>query len=160
MAKWLKNEGCYPRIGFNWFINGIDDNVQESAKGQGGLFRDVFGDNALVNFLVSSNRRSFNQFVQEALKNHRMITIDEFNMAGAHAIACWGFEFDDEGYVCALLSAVKSYMEKYPSFVSTPTTREPNYGSLISNHTLRALNRSNSLLSMKMKSIMTCKVVE
>lgn len=125
MAKWIENKGCYPSIGFNWFINGIDDNVQESAKGQGGLFRDVFGDNALVNFLVSSNRLSFNQFVQEALKNHRMITIDEFNMAGAHAIACWGFEFDDEGYVCALY-----YSDPASSWNNTQTGRDLSLGRI------------------------------
>ena len=125
MAKWIENKGCYPSIGFNWFINGIDDNVQESAKGQGGLFRDVFGDNALVNFLVSSNRRSFNQFVQEALKNHRMITIDEFNMAGAHAIACWGFEFDDKGYVCALY-----YSDPASSWNNTQTGRDLSLGRI------------------------------
>ena len=79
------------------------------------MFRDVFGENVLVNFLVSSNRRSFNLFVQEALKNRRMITIDEFNMAGAHAIACWGFEFDDEGYVCALYYTDPGFLlEQYP----------------------------------------------
>lgn len=100
--KWTRNEGSYSTVGFNWFVNGIDINVQESAKGQGGLFRDVFGDTPLTEFMESSNRRTFNKFVQEALKNKRMITIDERNMAGGHGISCWGFDFDEDGYVCAL----------------------------------------------------------
>lgn len=78
-----------------------------------------------MSFLVSTNRRSFNQFVQEALKNRRMITIDEYNMAGAHAIACWGFEFDDEGYVCALY-----YSDPASSWNNTQTGRDLSLGRI------------------------------
>lgn len=41
---WQKNEGNFSNIGFRWFINGIDGPlVQESARGHGGLFKDVLG---------------------------------------------------------------------------------------------------------------------
>lgn len=125
MDKWIQNVGNFPSVAFNWFVNGIDDHVQESAKGQGGLFRDVFGDHVLVNFITSCNRRTFNKFVQEAIKNHRMITIDENNMAGGHAISCWGFEFDDEGYVCALY-----YSDSATSWNNTLTGKDLSLGKI------------------------------
>lgn len=125
MDKWTQNVGNFPSVAFNWFINGIDDHVQESAKGQGGLFRDVFGDHVLVNFISSTNRRTFNMFIQEAIKNHRMITIDEENMAGGHAISCWGFEFDDEGYVCALY-----YSDSATSWNNTLTGKDLSLGKI------------------------------
>lgn len=125
MDKWIQNVGNFPSVAFNWFVNGIDDHVQESAKGQGGLFRDVFGDHVLVNFITSCNRRTFNMFIQEALRNKRMITIDEVNMAGGHAISCWGFEFDDEGYVCALY-----YSDSATSWNNTMTGRDLSLGKI------------------------------
>lgn len=125
MDKWTQNVGNFPSVVFNWFMNGIDDHVQESAKGQGGLFRDVFGDHVLVNFITSCNRRTFNQFIQEAIKNHRMITIDEENMAGGHAISCWGFEFDDQGYVCALY-----YSDSATSWNNTLTGKDLSLGKI------------------------------
>lgn len=125
--KWTQNKGAYPSVGFNWFVNGIDDNVnvQESAKGQGGLFRDVFGDVSLVTFLESSNRRTFNKFVQEALRNKRMMTIDESNLAGGHAISCWGFDFDNEGYVSALY-----YSDSATPWNNTLTGRDLSLGKI------------------------------
>ena len=54
-----------------------------------------------------------------------MITIDEFNMDGAHAIACWGFEFDDEGYVCALY-----YSDPASSWNNTQTGRDLSLGRI------------------------------
>lgn len=99
---WQENEGCFSNIGFRWFINGIDGPlVQESARGHGGLFKDVFGETDLVETYDYSgmNRRIFNNAVADALQNHKMISIDESQMAGGHAITCWGFRFDNEGYV-------------------------------------------------------------
>lgn len=100
---WLENKGGFPNVGFNWFINGIDYGVQESAKGKGGLFKDVFGDNQLVTTSSQlTSRRAFNQFVEKALQDKCIVSINEDNFAGAHAITCWGFEFDDEGYIKTL----------------------------------------------------------
>lgn len=100
---WLENKGGLPSNGFDWFINGIDDYVQESAKGKGGIFKEVFGSNSLVSKMGSSiNRRIFNDFIVNALKNKCMLSIDETNMSGSHAFTCWGAEFDEEGYICAI----------------------------------------------------------
>lgn len=101
--QWTQNIGGWANCGFNWFINGIDDGVQESAKGKGGIFKDVFGQNILVSSLGGTiNRRIFNNFIVEALNNNDMLSIDESNYSGGHAIACWGADFDEEGYVKAL----------------------------------------------------------
>lgn len=99
---WTQNLGGFSHIGFNWFINGIENNVQESAKGKGGLFKEVFGENLLVYSLKTMNRRTFNKFIVEALENGRVMSAAETNMGGGHAFTCWGADFDDEGYVCAL----------------------------------------------------------
>ena len=99
---WTQNVGGFPNVGFNWFINGMDNKVQESAKGKGGLFKDVFGENTLVTSLGEMSRRTFNKFIVNALKNGCMLSIDESNFSGGHAITCWGAEFDGEGYINAL----------------------------------------------------------
>lgn len=100
---WTQNISGMPEYAFDWFINGIDDYVQQSAKGKGGIFKDVFERNSLVTIVSSSiNRRIFNNFIVEALKNKCAISISETNFSGSHAITCWGAEFDEEGYVNAL----------------------------------------------------------
>ena len=65
------------------------------------MFKDVFGDTDLVETYDYSglNRRLFNNIVADALENHKAISIDESQMAGGHAITCWGFRFDENGYV-------------------------------------------------------------
>lgn len=95
---WKEDKGGFPNIAFNWFVNGLEYEVQVSAKGKGGFFKDIFGEQALVKSLRATDRRSFNQFITEALENRKAFSIDEPD----HAITCWGADFDEEGYVCAL----------------------------------------------------------
>ena len=102
VRNWVENKGDLPTRGFDWFINGIDDGVQASAKGKGGFFKDVFGNNSLAVTYNPMSRRTFNECVVDALKNNRMLSIDESNISGSHAITFWGAEFDENGYVKAL----------------------------------------------------------
>lgn len=103
-TNWTENKGGYTNIGFNWFINMDEGNsIQPSAKGKGGYFKDVFGDQKpLSTTLDILNRRSFNEFIVDALDKNQLVTFGERNMGGGHAITCWGFEFDDEGYISAV----------------------------------------------------------
>lgn len=103
VSTWTENKGGYPQIGFNWFIN-INDNdlIQSSAKGKAGYFKEVFGETSLSEYQKQLNRRNFNTFIAKALEENKLISIDERNLSGAHSITCWGFDFDEEGYICAL----------------------------------------------------------
>lgn len=47
-------------------------------------------------------RRAFNEFVAEAYEANRLIEIGENNAIGPHVFTTWGFQFDDEGYICAV----------------------------------------------------------
>lgn len=118
-SHWTQNIGGHTQYGFNWFVNGIDNAVQESAKGKGGLFKDVFGGHILVQTTKASNRRIFNQFVVDALDNGRILSAGEINMSGGHAFTCWGADFDDEGYVCALY-----YSDSATPWNNTQTNRD------------------------------------
>lgn len=98
-----ENKGNFANIGFNRFVNENDnDAIQSSARGQAGYFKDVFGSVLLSETSSSMNRRSFNTFIAKALENGKLITMGERNMSGGHAFTCWGFDFDEEGYICAL----------------------------------------------------------
>lgn len=98
--KWHENVGNYPHNVFNWFIWGSENGVQESAIGQGGIFKEVFNDNpVLTEILQSPNRRSFNTFIEEALKEGKIISFDENGAFGPHALTAWGFDFDEDGYI-------------------------------------------------------------
>lgn len=103
VEKWRENIGGFTNIGFNWFVN-LDDNdaIQPSARGQAAYFKDVFGETLLSESLGGPKRRYFNEFIVNALDNNRLIAMGEQNAAGGHAITCWGFEFDEEGYICAM----------------------------------------------------------
>ena len=125
-SKWQANIGGNANIGFNWFVN-IDDNnsVQESARGKGGYFKEVFNEHILTEVLNSPNRRSFNTFIAKALENGKLITMSERNMSGGHAITCWGFEFDESGYICALY-----YTDSATSWNNTQTNRDLSLGRI------------------------------
>lgn len=99
--KWHENVGNYPHNVFNWFIWGSENGVQDSAIGQGGIFKEVFNDNpVLTEILQSPNRRSFNTFIEEALKEGKIVSFDENGaLFGPHALTAWGFDFDEDGYI-------------------------------------------------------------
>lgn len=102
-THWRENKGGFANIGFNRFVNENDnDAIQSSARGQAGYFKDVFGSVLLSETSSSMNRRSFNTFIAKALENGKLITMGERNMSGGHAFTCWEFDFDEEGYICAL----------------------------------------------------------
>lgn len=48
------------------------------------------------------NRRNFNEFIADACDAGQLIAISENNALGAHVFTTWGFQFNDEGYVCAV----------------------------------------------------------
>lgn len=103
---WVQNSGNFADIGYNWFLTGYEGStVQESAKGKGGVFEDVFHKVPLTERKLAKGyffRRNFNEFIVDAIKNVKLISISENNAIGPHAFTCWGFQFDDEGYVCAI----------------------------------------------------------
>lgn len=96
LKHWTENRGNYPVVGFNWFIQGSQNGVQASAIGKGGLFKDVFENTILTeNLQQTLTRRIFNTFIENALKEGRMISFDQYD----HAMTAWGFDFDENGYV-------------------------------------------------------------
>ena len=103
---WTQNTGNHPDAGFNWFITGYESgSVQPSAKGKGGVFEEVFQKVPLTETKLaqsSLNRRNFNEFIVEAFDADRLIAIGEHNALGPHVFTTWGFQFDDEGYICAI----------------------------------------------------------
>lgn len=103
VKEWVENKGGFTNIGFNWFVN-IDNNeaIQPSARGKAAYFKDVFGNTSLSDSQGSLNRRNFNEFIVKALDEGKLIAMSELNAIGGHAITCWGFEFDKEGYICAM----------------------------------------------------------
>lgn len=104
--EWTINEGNFPDAGFNWYITGYESSsVQESAKGKGGIFEDVFQKTSTLTDSRRGgnlNRRNFNEFVVDACETGKLIAIGEWNAIGPHVFTVWGYEFDDEGYVCAI----------------------------------------------------------
>ena len=101
---WQENRGWSPVAAFTWFIKDDEhDWVWPTAKGKGAFFQDVFGKDVLLHeSLKSLDRRSFNTFVAEALEQGKIIGMSEYNMSGSHATTCWGFDFDEEGYICGM----------------------------------------------------------
>lgn len=119
--KWLENVGNYPHNGFNWFIWGSENGVQTSAIGQGGIFKEVFNGNpVLTEILQSPNRRSFNTFIEEALKEGKIISFDENSaLFGPHALTAWGVDFDEDGYINMIY-----YTDPATSWNNSDSTRD------------------------------------
>lgn len=87
--------------GVNWFISGRPGNTSgiknPAMQDCPGYFSRVFEMSDLVltrNGAISKSR--FNQIIKQALKNRQAL---QFTINGNHAMAIWGAEFDDEGYV-------------------------------------------------------------
>lgn len=129
---WSQNSGNYPDAGFNWFITGYEaSSVQTSAKGKGGLFKEVFQEAILTETKWASgslNRRNFNEFIANACDAGRLIAISENNALGAHVFTTWGFQFDDEGYFV-------------PYIIPIPTPRPTNFAKPSSNTMKRHTSR-------------------
>lgn len=101
------NEFGNERSAINWFIRGgIAADVPRKQKyyDMNGYFGRVFAKDATLAVDEQGlNKESFNRMVKDALANDKGIGFSLEHYTGvAHAMAVWGAEFDETGYVSAI----------------------------------------------------------
>lgn len=103
--EYFPDRGVYTSSGLCWFFNGSPVTAEDAqpVKPHSGFFSDVLTDNKTI--FRTGTGRSLDEDVKQALTSQEVIGLEIAGRFGAHAITCWGADFDKDGKICALYIA-------------------------------------------------------